>query len=359
MKSKTYCIIVIVTTICMLCGVAGLTYRIDPFMQYHIYDDRTYFINAKYSDYWNAGMAKNMNYKTVVCGSCMSENSQASEYVCAGGIVKLTTHQTTWYDINKILKLAFLSGNNIENVYFALDIWQTIDSSTYTEHTYPETLYNTTILDDAAYLLNKEIILSTRTQTVTPAGIIDSTPTIAWRAGVELFDSIYAWGNHRIFEKEKCLNGYRKYRKDLHCKQYDFGSYLKKMQYNFDKNLKPYFEEHPDVEFYIYIPPYSILFWDQERCMGRYTYDLKSLELLLPQLLKYDNVHLFLFSNEEKVVCELDNYCDIIHYSPRINHWILKNMRDSNYLLTEDNYKEELNKLYKLIERYDYGLTGE
>ena len=31
---------------------------------------------------------------------------------------------------------------------------------------------------------------------------------------------------------------------------------------NLQKNILPYIEAHPETEFYIFYPPYSILFWN-------------------------------------------------------------------------------------------------
>ena len=63
------------------------------------------------------------------------------------------------------------------------------------------------------------------------------------------------------------------------------------MQANLDV-LIPYVEAHPDTEFYFFIPPYSILFWDQTIQNGTTEAILHVQQQVMEALGQYDNVRL-------------------------------------------------------------------
>ena len=74
----------------------------------------------------------------------------------------------------------------------------------------------------------------------------------------------------------------------------------------------------------------------------------------IEEILKYDNIKLFSFSDNFELICNLDVYRDQGHYSPDINSQILKWIKAGDYELTESNYEEHLEKRRAFYKTYNY-----
>ena len=65
----------------------------------------------------------------------------------------------------------------------------------------------------------------------------------------------------------------------------------------------------------------------------------------------YENVKLYYFQNEEEIILNLDLYMDPIHFSDQINQRMVEEMKEGNYLITEENYEEELAEMEAIAGR--------
>ena len=111
---------------------------------------------------------------------------------------------------------------------------------------------------------------------------------------------------------------------------------------------------HPETEFYLFFPPYSIFSWDVRNQAGILHRDIdnnqKAAELLLP----YDNVHLFGFDTCYDIICDPTHYTDINHYGDWINSQILNWMKTGEHRLAEENYQAYFEEVRQFYANYDY-----
>lgn len=77
-------------------------------------------------------------------------------------------------------------------------------------------------------------------------------------------------------------------------------------------------------------------------------------QFAIEKLLEYENVHLFSFFNNFQLICDLNNYGDEIHYSPKINSKILAWMKEGEYELTKENYLDYIDEITEFYCNYDY-----
>ncbi len=112
---------------------------------------------------------------------------------------------------------------------------------------------------------------------------------------------------------------------------------------------------HPETEFYVFIPPYSMLWWDniyREGDMEAYLYNM---EQAMGALLSFENVKLFYFQNDREIITNLENYMDIIHFSPEINRYICECLINGNNQVSKDNYREIIGEMrelsYEIVEK--------
>lgn len=123
---------------------------------------------------------------------------------------------------------------------------------------------------------------------------------------------------------------------------------------NLEQNILPFIQQNPDTTFYLFVPPYSILFWDMEHRKGETDALLYMLEDTAEQLLDYPNVKLFYYQNIEEIVTDLNNYKDYSHYSSDVNRYIVRSMREGTHQMTKENYRAEFQRMKDLAENFDY-----
>ena len=56
----------------------------------------------------------------------------------------------------------------------------------------------------------------------------------------------------------------------------------------------------------------------------------------------------------EDIICDLNNYADYTHYSPKVCEYMVQCFADNNCRVDESNLDEEIEKLYDLTSDYDY-----
>ena len=60
----------------------------------------------------------------------------------------------------------------------------------------------------------------------------------------------------------------------------------------------------------------------------------------MKELLSYENVEFYYFQNDREVITDLENYMDILHFSPDINHYICDSMIKGERRVDQENYQE-------------------
>ena len=83
-----------------------------------------------------------------------------------------------------------------------------------------------------------------------------------------------------------------------------------------------------------------MLWWDNVYRNGDTESYLYNLEKAMEKLLTYDNVELYYFLNDREVVTNLENYMDILHFSPEINRYMCDSIIEDSHRVTADNYKD-------------------
>lgn len=123
---------------------------------------------------------------------------------------------------------------------------------------------------------------------------------------------------------------------------------------NIQKNLVDLANENPQITFYFFYTPYSILYWDDLILNGMVDKQLEAELIVTEMLLECPNIKLYNFYNNYELICDTDNYKDKGHYIAEINSWILQSMLKDDYRVKKETYKEiyEQNKDFYLT--YDY-----
>ena len=319
---------------------AAAVWFFDPFYQYH---PPFFGVEAVLNDRDNQmpGTVRNFDYDSVLIGSSVAENCDSSfldeTYGCR--TLKVIRASGSLADLLYYLEMA-CQEHRLRNVFWCMDILA-LDSSTkvtYYDGNTPLYLHTKTVLDDIPYLFNKEILLEK-----IPAALACSY------SGINTGGNAYNWAEGKVFGASGAMAAYDRnsVKLDGLAEPKDF-SEQKQLIIDNIAMLDAQIDAHPETTFRFFFPPYSLLWWDCAYVNGDLEERLFVLEETLPALLAHENVEVYYFQDEEDIVCNLDYYMDMIHYSPDINQVMLERMAAGKNRVTKENLQEVLESMRAL-----------
>ncbi len=323
-----------------------LNYIIDPFQ---LYSQATFFTPSceKKQRYYNPGFAKHYDYDSILIGSSMVDNFLPSEikHKLSFNIIKLPIDGASAYENNIMLKCAIETGK-VKNVFLGLDIFTFNGKTTrlqYGEGSFPEHLYDNNILNDYKYLLNYNIFIKSYK--------IIKSYLKGKRNNHYNRDNVYYWGKSGNYGKDILIKEWelKKFNKNYKPINYTYEKFRK----SFESNLLYLIKNNPNINFYIFYPPYSILTWIDVFNKNFLEDSLKFKKYIFESTKDYKNVKIFDFQDIKDITFNLDNYKDISHYSPKINSFIIDSVENNVFLITDDNIDYHLKNLRKQVEGLD------
>jgi len=336
--------------------ISGFNFIVDPLQQYTKQKLlKPVYLNPRYL---NAGISKSHKYDSVVLGTSMSENFLLDDVSSVLGFkapVKLTISGASAHDMNKVLKTAY-KYKEIENVLCDIHFYSyTGDVGGFSKGvgSLPDYLYDDKALNDYKYLMNIDTLkLSLRTLRY---NIFDRKNIVLDK------NRMYQW--QHIFENsfglKNLLKDWGNRPKDLDIKSIQTSRSPENLQANFNLDILPLIKKHPETNFYLYYPPYSIFEYKQFRNRSWLKNVLMFKEYIFETVSKYPNVKIYDFQTAKEITHNLNKYKDLSHYHQNINHWILQQIKNDRYRVTNKNI-HDLNKdiLYQ-VDTFDEGTLYE
>lgn len=319
---------------------------IDPFFYFHKpIMGKGYVIDEEV--YQNPGIIKNFDYDTIITGSSMTQNTKASDvdYWFDANSVKTTFSAAHGYDYNMFFKIA-LKSEDLKLVVWGLDPYSFIQEIDTNRYTLPVYFYDENPFNDISYILNKGSFM--RSLGVIKRALKGEENVSRDRAynWLEKFDD--------NFDEQKVLKKHLRLRTDVIGEPRSKDYFLKNAKANMEVNILPIIKDNPEIDFEIFFPPYSILYWDTMIVDGTLEAMIELEKYIIEIFLKYDNVKIHYMQSNDEIITNIKNYMDYAHYLPEINTLIIESMGKEEYLLTRDNYEAYLNDMYELASNYDY-----
>ena len=329
------------TTLAFLLIFATFVVVIDPFFHYHkpLSGLKPVVNNERYQ---NPGIAKHFEYDSVIVGSSMTQNFRVSEFNETFGCdtVKLTYSAIRTGNYKYMFEAAF-DTHDIKNIFMGLDIDPLIDTYGSFYFALPEYLYDNNPFNDIEYVLNKDVLFGEAYQAV-KSNYMDTVPDL---------DEAYTWTGE--FSKEAAVNSIFWDYKVVNA-PYEVPEYMQNAKLNLENNILPYIAENPDTTFYIFYPPYNLLWWNLHLSKGDLNDIFAVLEYSAEALLQYDNVKLFFFQDIEELVTNLELYKDYNHYNADVNSDIIAWFKDESYRIDKNSYKNRIAEFKKYVEDFNY-----
>ena len=326
-------------------GLVGVVvFIVDPYFHYRTPSFNYSLISERYQ---NNGILKNFEYDAVITGTSMTENFKSSEFerLFNCRTIKVSNSGATYKETHDRLLAGFSSSNNIKYVLLGLDSGESLaaDKNAMNYLDLPEYLYNDSPFDDYMYLLSKDNL----------ALSVNNVIRTILKKETKSFDDFGYWAEPFTFGKEAMDSIYT--RKEKTSISYPLTEEELQVMYdNLKANVISLVVDNPSTTFLIFIPPYSIYFFDKQYTAGTLEKQLDLEKKAIELLLQYDNVRLFSFFDDFDLVTNLDNYTDSVHYGPWINSEILLAISKGEHLITKDNFEEYCRKERDFYLNYDY-----
>lgn len=310
----------------LLCILAVVLF--DPFYQYH---KPLKGLKAVLTDkeYQCVGSLKTFDYDSVVAGSSVAENYNNGWFDQGFGckVIKAVRSYGATADLCFLLDIAF-GRQELKYVFYNLDPSALVASpeTTYELTGCPMYLYDDNYVNDVEYWLNKGVLM-------------EKIPYLIANSLIGDYDEndSYNWAQWKEFNSDMILGLYIRKPSVSEMKPTDY--YEDVLWQNLDL-LTSRIKSHPDTVFYIFVPPYSMLWWDNIYREGDTEAYLYNMEQAMKELLSYENVEFYYFQNDREVITDLENYMDILHFSPDINHYICDSMINGERRVGQENYQE-------------------
>ncbi len=326
-----------------LCILAVVVF--DPFFQYH---KPLKGLKAVLTDkeYQCVGSLKTFDYDSVVAGSSVAENYYNDWFNQGFGckVVKAIRSYGATADLCFLLDIAF-EHQDLKYVFYNLDPSALVadPETTYSLTGCPMYLYDDNYFNDVEYWLNKGVLM-------------EKIPYLIANSTIGDYDenNSYNWAQWKEFNSDMVLGLYIRKRTVEEMKPADY--YKDLLRKNLDL-LEEQIENHPDTVFYIFIPPYSMMWWDNIYREGDTEAYLYNMEKAMEELVSYENVELFYFLNDREVITNLENYMDILHFSPDINHYICDCLISGKNRINKSNYQENINDIINDMRDLSYEIV--
>lgn len=349
MKSKKWGIWFLALSMAALSLAAGATAFIDPFFHYHAPVKGLQYVidNQRYQ---NDGIIRHFDYDAMIIGTSMTDYFKTSECDELFGVhaIKVPFSGASFTELNNNIRQAVAHNPKLKLVICSIDDGRLYQEQGYMRYDTPDYLYDSNPFNDTAYLLNKQVLCedTIRVLQFTRSGHT-TTP----------FDDYHAdWGDvsgGRGYSKEDVLRTYSRY--DLVEEPQPLTDELRqRVVENLNENTIALAQENPDIQFYYFFPPYSLLYWDQLDRSGTMDRELDTYRLVSQMLTKIPNIHLFSFQTDFETITNFDNYCNNLHYSTDINTLILERMSRGEYELTAENYEAHWQAVSDFYHSYPY-----
>jgi len=342
-----------------LCLVGKWVVRVDPFFHYHKPHLESYYYTLDNQRSQNDGISKHFDYNALITGTSMTENFKTSEMDGIFGTksVKVCYSGASFKEINDNLRVALRYNPELKTVVRGLDMAKILEDKDLVRQElgeYPTYLYDANLFNDVNYVFNRDVVF----ERVFP--MIMANDDEGFRPGITSFDSYsnwmstrFAFGIHSV-----CPEGVPAGRAGAAVYLTDAEKEL--LLENVRQNVTSLAESYPDVTFYYFFTPYSIVWWQSMVSDGTVYRQIEAEKLVIEEILKCENIKLYSFNSLTDMITNINHYKDTMHYGPWINSLILRYMMEGKCLLTYDTYERYLEEELAFYTAYDYSrLNGQ
>lgn len=344
MTAKKWFIFTLALLLAALAVLGALTVIIDPYFHYHApLKGLAYELSDTRQRYINDGISKHFEYDALLTGTSMMENSRTSTFEELFGVtaVKVPYEGSSMKETDQNLRRAIAANPRLKTVFRSIDYFIIIlekDEQLYPEELYPRYLYDANPFNDVSYVFNKTVLLE------------NTLPTLSRTLqGKEMT----SFDDYSLMPAEQFGIQDPSFAAPGPESAYASAEQLEKTAGNILQNVRQTVQDNPQIDFYMVLSPYSVVYWNRMRAMGTVDEHLDVEQKAAELLVDLENLHLFSFYDCPEIIGNLDFYMDECHYNADVLDVIFEYMAKGEHRLTEENYVETFDRARKLFKEGD------
>jgi len=312
----------------------------------------------------DAGLIRSQEFDTVLMGTSLAIHFRQSNIDRLLGVRSLKLAMSGSNSHEQSFVIAAALERHPRRVIWELDDWIFRDAPEINADPYlPADLYRRNASGIAGYLLSGAIAresLWILARSIGPAArLIARLPAdIPSTFSVSHVDDINSltpdFDVSGSYNAENALGAYARITDPVRSSYLGEGYDYDAMVRNFESDAVVLIARHPEVEFDLYFPPYSILQWvamrDASPATLKIVYDLSA--YISRRLATFANVRLHDFRAIAQVTHNLDNYSDVIHHSPAVDLMLLSWLAADADVVDRSAPTASLDRLKAQVEAY-------
>ncbi len=314
--AKKWLVGLLCLTLSILILLCVASYIVDPFFVYRFRDD-TYIISSQFA---LPGIIKNADYDAAIVGSSMIQNFKMSSFRDKLGCnaLKLSYSGISLTEFSKLYKSLKKQGKS-QNYYLCLDMYLFAYQESEDKDRMADYLIDTNYINDYPYLLGYATwmrFIPTDLGFLAVERLDISLPEKFNRS--KKLDYTEDWSLEAVTGRDVVIRNYQAGTNNV--SSIDLNDLYDRMINRVDVFIQGIDCSDGNVVFFF--PPYSALFWYTAESEGYFDTYMSVKSYLIEALTDKQNVSVYDFQTEE-FIADLDNYCDMTHYGPDINDWMI------------------------------------
>ena len=312
----------------------------------------------------NAGLIKHYDFNNIILGSSMLENTSANEasQILGGKFINLSMAGSFFYERSFVLDFT-LKNKKISKVVYSLDD-KNILSPTYRHTDYDPELFsflydNNPFNDYKIYLTDEFLEQIFRKENCIKSDIDRPKAWFKYRgftATMGGFDKWIMYKNNNLMPRSlsAIVTAVENIKNNDTQQLLNTEKRINEATQYIDDNILKFVIKNPDIEFLLFIPPYSRLnnAIDAQAKREDFIVYRESIRYLVEESKQYKNIKVYAWGNTA-YPDNIANYRDLHHYAKEFNSLMLHYMAQDIGLLTPENFDEYYNEFEQKSLQFD------
>jgi hypothetical protein len=312
----------------------------------------------------NAGLIRSQDFDTVFMGTSLAIHFRQSDIDWALGVRSLKLAMTGSYSKEQSFVLAAALERHPRRVIWQMDDWIFRDAADIDNDIYfPADLYRRNTKGVAGYLFSgamtrESLWIMARSIPPLKPLVAPLTNGVLFKFPLARVDDINSLRSDfdvaGFYNEKNTLAAFTRITDPERSKYLAVGYSYESMVRNFEQDAVGLIAGHPDAQFDIYLPPYSILQWvamrDASPAALKIVYDFT--DYVARRLRQLPNARLHDFRTIKDVTHDLNNYGDLIHHSPAVDLKVLSWLASGDHVVGRAAPTASLDQLKAQVEAY-------
>ena len=351
MRARTWLSLTAGLAAALLLAAALTVFAADPLLHFHAPLPFLYYdLKSFDAHYMNDGVGRRLPFDAVLCGTSLLYGISPDKPDDKWGLrfVRFIHPGGTYREVGANLARCLDRNPSVRLVLWGLDqvhLEDEPDALAYPADQYPFYLYDDCAMNDAPYLLGAEYAIK--------------SARMLYRAlrgapgGVSPLRNFGRYYDPKAYGRANALRRAGRYtppEAQIPLPEEKRSRILR----NLAANVEPVLLAHPDVTFYLFIPPYSAVNWGQRMRSGQVSQTVEGERTAALRLLRHPNVRLYDFSMLTEYTTNPDHYRDSKHFDRETADHMLALLGGEAYRVTPENLDEFFRAEEEFYLNYDY-----